>query len=288
MLIALDWLVLGDIGLEVTPNGRSRILGGAAARLAAHGAAFGMKVALVGKLGDDDRGLLARDMLHRLGVDLRWLRLAPGLQTTMWHEVADRPPARHIERAADLALRLDEVPPPSAARARLTLVSGFSLLVEPARSAVLRSLETAAGRGGRSALQVEADRLWSLNPRTTRRVLEPALAAAHSVALSASDARVLFGTRTSLKDALKETAQMGPRLVFLEGDDGSCLLQEGPRLHVVLKGPADGGRADRFAGPAAFWASLSTGKPPRKAAVAAARYAAGVRRAGAPRQAVHL
>src|SRR5919198_506631 len=65
-------------------------------------------------------------------------------------------------------------------KAHITVVSGYSLSVEPARSAVLGALTAAGARGGRSALLLEADLLWWTNARMTRRVLEPALAAAES------------------------------------------------------------------------------------------------------------
>ncbi len=287
--VDLDWFVVGDVGLEVHDGARrGAILGGAAARLAAHGAALGLKVALAGKVGDDDAGTQVMHQLHNLGVDLGWLLRAPGLRTTVWHEVPEHPESRRFERGADLALRLDELPPASTARARLTVVSGFSLSVEPARAAAMRALETADRRGGRGALLLEADRLWSTNARMTRRVLEPALAAAHTVALNGADARVLFGARGTLKEAARAIAQMGPRLVYVDGGDGGGLLQEANRLQVLSPTRPDGVPVDRFAASAAFWAGLARGIAPKKAALMATEYAATIRRAGAPRHPVRV
>ncbi len=263
---ALDWLAVGDAAEERGAASGPGILGGGAARLVAHAAARGARTALVAKVGADEAGRRVRDSLERLKVDLRWLREAPGLKTTIWHQPDGDAQLRRVERGADLALRLDELPPLSVTAA-LTVVSGYSLSVEPARSAALGALSGANARGGRSALLLEADLLWWTNARMTRRVLEPALAVAESVALQAADARVL-----------------GPRLVYLAEPDGGVLLREGGRVHVC---PADTGEEaprDRYAGPAAFWVALSQRSAPRKAAADSVRYAQSVRRAGAPRQ----
>jgi sugar/nucleoside kinase (ribokinase family) len=274
---ALDWLAVGDVAEERTADGLA-ILGGGAARLAAHAAALGARTALVAKLGEDDTGRHLREALERLKVDLQWLRTAPGMRTTVWHQPDGQPPGRRVERGADLALRLDELPPISVTAA-LTVVSGYSLSVEPARSAALGALASARERGGHSALLLEADLLWWTNARMTRRVLEPALAAADSVALQAADAQALFGLVDG-REALRLIAAMGPRLVYLSQPDGGVLLRDASRVYAC---PAEGAPRDRYAGPAAFWVGLAQKAAPRRAALDSVRYAQSVRRAGAPR-----
>ena len=279
---ALDWLAVGDVAEERTTASGPGILGGGAARLTAHAAALRARTALVGKVGADEAGHRVRDSLERLRVDLRWLREAPGLRTTIWHQPDGEPQLRRVERGADLALRLDELPPPSVTAA-LTVVSGYSLSVEPARSAALGAITGAKARGGRSALLLEADLLWWTNARMTRRVLEPALDGVDSVALQASDARVLFGAADG-REALRLLAEMGPRLVYLAEQDGSVLLREGGRVHWCPAQAGEEAPRDRYAGPAAFWVALAHRAAPRKAAADSVRYAQSVRRAGAPRQ----
>jgi sugar/nucleoside kinase (ribokinase family) len=207
------------------------------------------------------------------------------MRTTVWHQPDGEPQLRRVERGADLALRLDELPPISVTAA-LTVVSGYSLSVEPARSAALGALTSAAARGGRSALLLEADLLWWTNARMTRRVLEPALAVVESVALHVADARVLFGAADG-REALRLLADMGPRLVYLAEADGGVLLREGARVHHAPADPHEDAPRDRYAGPAAFWVALAQRAAPRKAAADSVRYAQSVRRAGAPRQPAH-
>jgi sugar/nucleoside kinase (ribokinase family) len=275
---ALDWLAVGDGAEERTADG-SAILGGGAARLAAHAAALGVRVALVAKVGDDDAGRHVRDALQRLKVELQWLRTAAGMRTTVWHQPDGQASDRRVDRGADLALRLDELPPTSRTAA-LTVVCGYSLSVEPARSAALGALSTARARNGHAALLLEADLLWWTNARMTRRVLEPAIGVADSVALQAIDAEALFGPVDG-REALRLIAEMGPRLVYLTQADGSVLLREPNRVYAC---PAEGVPRDRYAGPAAFWVGLARRAAPRKAAIDSVRYAQSVRRAGAPRQ----
>ena len=281
----LDWLAVGDVAEERAAGNGPGIVGGGAARLVAHAAALHARTALVGKVGADDAGRRVRESLDRLGVDLRWLREAPGLHTTIWHQPDGDPQLRRLERGADLALRLDELPPLSLAAA-LTVVSGYSLSVEPARSAALGALTSARARGGRSALLLEAELLWWTNARMTRRVLEPALAAADSVALQMADARVLFGAADG-REAVRLLTDSGPRLVYLAQPDGSVLLGEAGRIHPCPADSSADSPRDRYAGPAAFWVALARRMAPRKAAADSVRYAQSVRRAGAPRQPAH-
>jgi 2-dehydro-3-deoxygluconokinase len=278
---ALDWLAVGDIAEERGTNDH-RILGGGAARLAAHAAALGARTALVAKLGDDEVGRRMSEGLERLNVDLRWLRHVPGLRTTVWHDPDAAPAVRRVDRGADLALRLDELPPLSVSAA-LVVVSGYSLSVEPARSAALGALATARTRGGRAALLLDAQLLWWTNARMTRRVLEPAIMAAESVALQEADARVLFGPVDN-RQAVRLLGEMGPRLVYLAEPDGSVLLRDGGRAATLPAHPGGGAPRDRYAGAAAFWVGLAKRMAPRKAAADSIRYAQSVRRAGAPRQ----
>src|SRR3989440_12316610 len=135
----LDWLAVGDAAEERAAGDSPGILGGGAARLVAHAAALGARTALVAKVGDDQAGSRINEGLERLHVDLRWLRRAPGQRTTVWHDPDGEAAGRRVERGADLALRLDELPPLSAAAA-LLVGSRYSLSVGTARSAALGAL----------------------------------------------------------------------------------------------------------------------------------------------------
>jgi sugar/nucleoside kinase (ribokinase family) len=272
---AFDWLAVGDVAEERGADHQLTV-GGGAARLVVHAAVLKARTALVAKVGDDEAGRRVREALLRLKVDVQWLRSAPSAATTVWQEPDGKPEQRRVDRGADLALRLDELPS-RAVKTSLTVVSGYSLSMEPARSAVLGALSGAAARGGRAALLLDAELLWWTNARMTRRVLEPALALSHSVALRAVDARVLFGQITN-REALRRLAETGPRLVYLVDADGSVLLREGGRVHAYPTPAAGAPPADRYAGPAAFWVGLARNVAPQRAAADSLRYAASARR----------
>jgi sugar/nucleoside kinase (ribokinase family) len=197
------------------------------------------------------------------------------MRTTLWQQPDGSAAERRVERGADLALRLDELPPRSV-RAALTVVSSYSLSIEPARSAVLGALGTATARGGRSALLLDAELLWWTNARITRRVIEPALALTNTVALRTADAHLLFGDLSS-RDILGRLADMGPRLIYLAEPDGGVLLRDGRRIHAI-PGAADAQPKDRYAGPAAFWVGLARELAPQRAATESVHYAASARR----------
>lgn len=278
---ALDWLAVGDVA-EERGTGNHPTIGGGAGRLVAHAAALKASIAVVGKVGDDQAGRHLRDALSRLNVNLQWLRIAPGVATTVWFGRDGNPVERRVERGADLGLRLDELPPRSLAAA-LTVVSGYSLSVEPARSAVMGALAGASARGGRAALLLEASLLWSMNARMTRRVLEPALALADSVALDAADAAVLFGSLAG-RQVVRQLAELGPRIVYLTQADGSLLVREGGRVHAFPASARERSVGDQTAGPAAFWVALAHRQPVVKAVEASLRYLASARLPSASRR----
>ena len=272
---AIDWLAVGDIAEERVAGSQSAI-GGGAERLVQHAAALNASIAVVAKVGDDPTGRHLRDALTRLHVNLQWFRTSQGARTTTWTGRDADPAHRRVERGADLGLRLDELPPRSVA-ATLTVVSGYSLSVEPARSAAMGALAQAPARGGRAALLLEAELLWWMNARVTRRVLEPALALADSVVLTAADATVLFGSMPG-RQVIRAVAKLGPRIVYLIDADGNVLVREGARVHRVPGAPPDGARGHpTAAAAAAFWVGLAKRQPVSKAAEASVRYAEGRR-----------
>lgn len=250
---AFDWLAVGDVAEERNANDQPAI-GGIAARLTVYAASLNAATAIVGKVGDDEPGRRVRGALQQLNIDVRWLQTVRGSRTTVWTGPDGQAQRRRIEQGVDLNLRLDELPPPSI-KANLTVVSGYSLAAEPARSAAMGALSGAARRGGRSALLLEAELLWATNARVTRRVLEPALAQAESVALTEADGRLLFGSVTG-KQALKSVAALGPRIIYLTEADGGVLVREGNRVHAMHVNGASSD-VDHLAGLAAFWVALS-------------------------------
>ncbi|ARS88331.1 carbohydrate kinase family protein [Natrarchaeobaculum aegyptiacum] len=91
----VNWDVTLRVDRLPAPDGESRIRsrhqsgGGSAANVAAALAALEVDTALVGSVGDDDHGLLARRELERTGVDLEGVRTVEGGETAVKYLLVD-------------------------------------------------------------------------------------------------------------------------------------------------------------------------------------------------------
>lgn len=81
--------VLPDPDGEAVINSQRRSGGGSAANVASALAGFEVPVSLIGSVGDDDHGLLARRDLERAGVDIEGVRIVEGGATTVKYLVVD-------------------------------------------------------------------------------------------------------------------------------------------------------------------------------------------------------
>ena len=120
--------------------------GGAGANVAAHLARLGVRVTLVGCIGDDAAGAGLTAELRAAGVDLA-LRTVPGAATGTIVSLVEPGGQRSMlaDRGANLALRPDDVPAPVPG-GHLHL-SGYTLLDDGPRTAGLAALAAAVAAG---------------------------------------------------------------------------------------------------------------------------------------------
>lgn len=120
--------------------------GGAGANVAAHLARLGIRVTLVGCIGDDAPGAGLTAELRAAGVELV-LRTVAGTATGTIVSLVEPGGQRSMlaDRGANLALRPDDVPAPVAG-GHLHL-SGYTLLDDGPRAAGLAALEAAVAAG---------------------------------------------------------------------------------------------------------------------------------------------
>ena len=91
----LNWDVTLRVSSLPEPDGEAQITsqrrsgGGSAANVASALAAFDLPVGLIGSVGEDDHGLLARRELERAGVDLTGVEVIEGAETTVKYLVVD-------------------------------------------------------------------------------------------------------------------------------------------------------------------------------------------------------
>jgi sugar/nucleoside kinase (ribokinase family) len=131
--------------------------GGQAANVAAWVAALGGNARFVGKRGDDDAGRFAGAGLEDRGVEVRGpVAGRNGVICSLVSPEGERSMAS--DRGAAATLRADEIDPAWLASCEHLFISGYALLVEPARSAALHAVELARSDGAAVSVDLAS---WS-------------------------------------------------------------------------------------------------------------------------------
>jgi sugar/nucleoside kinase (ribokinase family) len=130
--------------------------GGQAANVAAWAAELGADARFVGRTGADAAGELARSKVAALGVDV--VGPVDGRNGTICSLVApDGERSMASDRGTATKLRADDLDPTWFACDHLH-VSGYALMLEPVRTAVLRAVELARAHGARVSVDLAS---WS-------------------------------------------------------------------------------------------------------------------------------
>jgi sugar/nucleoside kinase (ribokinase family) len=131
--------------------------GGQAANVAAWAASLGATARFVGKTGADDAAELARSRLAAYGVDLRGpFAGRNGVICSLVSAEGERSMAS--DRGSARELRDDELDPAWLTGCAHLHVSGYALVLEPARGAALRAAELARTEGARISVDLAS---WS-------------------------------------------------------------------------------------------------------------------------------
>jgi ribokinase len=131
--------------------------GGQAANVAAWASELGAAARFIGKTGADDAGVLVRERLAELRVEIRGPVL--GRNGTICSLVSpDGERSMAADRGTARDLRPEEIEPAWLVGCTHLHVSGYALVVEPVRSAALRAAELARGEGARISLDLAS---WS-------------------------------------------------------------------------------------------------------------------------------
>jgi ribokinase len=167
--------------------------GGAGANVAVHLAQLGVPVVLAGCVGDDPAGAGLVAELRTAGVGLR-LRTVPGAATGTIVSLVEPGGQRSMlaDRGANLALRPDDLPTPSAGGH--VHLSGYTLLDPGPRQAGLAALAAAADAG--ATVSVDPASTGPLTRYGVDRWLADT-AGAHLLLPNADEARLLTGCATA-------------------------------------------------------------------------------------------
>lgn len=233
MTAPLDVLTVGRISVDVYPlqvgvgledvTGFGKYLGGSPSNVAVAAARLGRRSAVVTRTGDDGFGRFLRAQLREYGVDDRFVRGLPGVQTQVtFCEVfpPDDFPLYFYGRtplAADLMLRADELDLDAVRDAAVFWITGTGLSAEPSRPAHHAALRARARRP-HTVLDLDCRPMFWSSPEAAHQAIEEAL----------PQVTVAVGNLEECEVAVGET---DPRRA------AAALLDRGVELAVVKQGP---------------------------------------------------
>ncbi|MEW1720070.1 carbohydrate kinase family protein [Streptomyces sp. NPDC093109] len=238
-----DLLVIGDANPDIVlgpldgqlPFGQREqlvdtgllTLGGSAAIMACGAARLGLKVALAGRIGDDEAGRFVHAALRDRGVDTTALRLDPALPTPLTVMITRADGDRTILTSPGTlaATGPDDVPEALLTGARHVHAASFFLL--PRLAAALPGLlGTARAAGATTSLDTNDDPAG----RWSAAGIGAVLPVVDHLLPNAREARALArslaadpGAGTSLAEAAALLAARGPLVVVKDGADGALL-----------------------------------------------------------------
>lgn len=209
--------------------------GGSPANMARTAALAGADVAMIGCVGADGFGDLLREELRAVGVDTQYIQTPPsssgGGTTPTTVVLLSRTlgtPDFVVFRQADAQLAVPVVPQDVLSTTRIAHTTSFALSLEPARTAILSTLEQAADHGAQ--ISIDANYMPDIGPdRDTGQALIRQVCALDAlVKVSLDDVERIFGRAMDPDAAVQTLHDWGARLVCLtRGKDGSRVSWEG-------------------------------------------------------------
>jgi sugar/nucleoside kinase (ribokinase family) len=194
--------------------------GGSAANAAMTLARIGIKTSLISRVGPDSWALKALTCLNEAGVEPGGLQRDPGAMTGMMYVVVTPDGDRTIlgHRGANVFTDPNQIREEDIQAAKVFLLSGYSLLADPQRSAALLALEIACRHGltvaldpGLTVSQSALDEMKALLPVVD--ILLPNL----------SEAQHMTG-KVNPKDCTEALLDSGVEVVALKMSREGCLV----------------------------------------------------------------
>ncbi len=197
-----DLIALGELLIDFTADRTDPAVytahpGGAPANYLAAAAAVGARTAMLAKVGDDQFGDFLCRSLAKAGVETAGVVRDASVFTTLAFVGVDEAGERSFsfsrKPGADTCLRFEEVGPILSEGARILHFGSLSLTDEPARSATVRAVASARGRGGLITFDPNYRPLLWRSPEAAKEAMLWGLAQADVVKLSEEEAGFLYG-----------------------------------------------------------------------------------------------
>lgn len=215
--------------------------GGAESNVAVGLSRLGVPTSWFGRVGDDDIGHLIFKSLRGEQVDISHATIDSDRPTGLmvkWSPRHNRTSVLYYRKhAAASALSPDHIPMRLVVDASVLLVTGITPALSPsAREAVFAAVEEARANGTLVCFDPNfRGQLWTA--AQARPVLLDLVRRADMVLLGAREARVLCREQTSMVDAVKSLADLGPRRVVAKLGPAGALAWTADGFHEVSGRP---------------------------------------------------
>ncbi|MBQ6506571.1 MAG: carbohydrate kinase [Clostridia bacterium] len=273
-----DVVALGELLIDFAPVSRSEtgypVLaaqpGGAPGNFLAALNKFGLRTAMIGKVGDDMFGRLLLGTLQAAGIDTRCVLADPSVFTTMAFVSLDESGNRDFSFArkpgADTCLRPEEVNETLLRSTKVFHFGTLSLTDEPAAAATRKAIETAKAAGALISLDPNLRKpLWN-SEEDAKSAIEWSLRQADIVKISDEEIDFLWGLSPE-EGAQKLIREYGVSLVYATLGPKGCHAVTASQA-VTVSSPSGihvvdtTGAGDIFGG-SAMSQFLRTGKAPK-------------------------
>ena len=273
-----DVVALGELLIDFAPVSRSEtgypVLaaqpGGAPGNFLAALNKFGLRTAMIGKVGDDIFGRLLLGTLQAAGIDTSGVLADPSVFTTMAFVSLDESGNRDFSFArkpgADTCLRPEEVNETLLRSTKVFHFGTLSLTDEPAAAATRKGIETAKASGALISLDPNLRKpLWN-SEEDAKSAIEWSLRQADIVKISDEEIDFLWGLSPE-EGAQKLIREYGVSLVYATLGPKGCHAVTASQA-VTVSSPSGihvvdtTGAGDIFGG-SAMSQFLRTGKSPR-------------------------
>ena len=273
-----DVVALGELLIDFAPVSRSEtgypVLaaqpGGAPGNFLAALNKFGLRTAMIGKVGDDMFGRLLLGTLQAAGIDTSGVLADPSVFTTMAFVSLDESGNRDFSFArkpgADTCLRPEEVNETLLRSTKVFHFGTLSLTDEPAAAATRKAIETAKASGALISLDPNLRKpLWN-SEEDAKSAIEWSLRQADIVKISDEEIDFLWGLSPE-EGAQKLIREYGVSLVYATLGPKGCHAVTASQA-VTVSSPSGihvvdtTGAGDIFGG-SAMSQFLRTGKAPK-------------------------
>ena len=273
-----DVVALGELLIDFAPVSRSEtgypVLaaqpGGAPGNFLAALNKFGLRTAMIGKVGDDIFGRLLLGTLQAAGIDTSGVLADPSVFTTMAFVSLDESGNRDFSFArkpgADTCLRPEDVNETLLRNTKVFHFGTLSLTDEPAAAATRKGIETAKASGALISLDPNLRKpLWN-SEEDAKSAIEWSLRQADIVKISDEEIDFLWGLSPE-EGAQKLIREYGVSLVYATLGPKGCHAVTASQA-VTVSSPSGihvvdtTGAGDIFGG-SAMSQFLRTGKSPR-------------------------